>query len=165
MSIKKQYRLYSTIAIFISIIASIYIMLELKEKIDTNSVYIFLGAFSFCTHLLFVIINFKKEKQFDKELGFIKVNGDSWLGYDGNWHDGFRDIYKRKVEQYYEKGGEDFGYSSSLYMNVINIVIGCIGGLATMVGKLEGFNSSEPFLIFLISALLLYAIIRRAILG
>lgn len=164
MNIKKQYRLYCRIAIGISIIVSVIIAWNLKKSLDVPTAMIFFGSFSFCTHLLFLILNYKKEKQIDKKFGFIKVNGDRWLGYDGFWHDGFNEVYGRKLDQYYKNGGEDFGYTSSLHMNAASIVFGCYAGLIAMCGELVTFENSFAA-IAILSAFLVYAILRRAVFG
>jgi len=160
MSIKQQYRLYCRIAIGVSIVISAIITVSLKKSLDVNGAMIFWGAFLFCTHLLFLIINSKKEKHIDKKFGFIKVSGDRWLGYDGFWHDGYKDVYKRKLDKHFKNGGEDFGYLSSLFMNAVSIIFGCVAGLMVICGELEEIG----YIVFL-SVFLLYCILRRAVFG
>ena len=126
---------------------------------------IFFGAFSFCTHFSFLIIGYKKNKVIDKKFGFIKVNGDRWLGYDGFWHDGFKEIYKKKLDCYFENGGEDFGYLPSLYMKIAFMIFGCVGGLVMMVGKLELPLGEFLAFIAILFAFLMYAIFKQAVLG
>lgn len=166
MSIKQHYRLYSRIAIGIAVVASAIITWNLRKTLDANVATIFLGAFSFCTHLLFLIINSKKEKHINKKFGVIKVNGDHWLGYDGFWHDGYNDVYNHKLEQYYQKGGEDLGYLSTPFMNVVSMTFGCLGGLMVMTGKMvEIRQTMEIESVIVLMAFLLYCILRRAVLG
>ena len=162
---KKKYRNYSRIAVALAIIASIIITKKVNEISEAGILISFFGSFVSLTNILFLIINFKKDKAIDKKFGFLKVKDDRWLGYDGFWHDGYKEIFKKKIDQYYEKGGDDFGYIISSRITWFLSLLSCFAVIFVISRTYTSWTEEAIFGAIVGIGTTVYFIIRRAVFG
>ena len=161
MTIKKKYRLYSRIDVVISLIVCFIIITKMSANMDRiQTIHCYLSCFtSLCTLLLF-ICNQKKEQAIDKMLGFLKTNGDQWLGDDGNWHDGYHEIMNRKIKKYYDNNGPDLGYLFGPFATVLSILV-IMSGIAFSIEYSKEMHQA----MFVVYAWTVYLIFRKAVFG
>lgn len=164
MYIKERYRLYNRIALIISIILGVIVAVKFKglyeEKYDivSGTVGGIIGFFG----IMALVLNGKKHDAALETMGILKVNGNNqWLGWDGNWHDGYNKIVKKKANDYYDKGGSDFGHFFNRYAYLFTLFISVCGLM-----MLSDYDFPKDIYIFSYMIVwMIYIVIRKVILG
>lgn len=155
MSIKYRYRLFNRIAIIGSVILGTVIAC-LNNQIELKMILIWILLLMGSSIL---VLDYKKLKAIDRKFGAFKVRGDNWLGADGDWHGGYYEIISSRMQDYYDKGGEDLGYTFGRIMCMMTFAF-CIVPLGNFTGLENDYGMGIFAVVFWI-----YVIIRKAIIG
>lgn len=110
MDIKTKFLKSNRIAMLISVIGGPIMAIMLFKRLELDCIF---GGIIFLAGLLILVLDERKYRLINRTLGFLKINstGDMWLGYDGNWHDGYKQICNKRIQDYYDNGGEDVGHT------------------------------------------------------
>lgn len=162
---KKKYCWYSRIAVVISILFGVALAKNMGETSGKGVVINALCLSLLIMHIFFLVLNYKKDKAVNKALGFLKVSGDRWLGYDGFWHDGYSEIYPKREDRYFNKGGEDWGYLPSSLASWFFALFGGLLPVTQILDKTSYTTVENIVIVSLVSIINVYIIVRRTIIG
>ena len=151
MDIKRKYIILNRIAVIVPALIGLIVVLKSRQLVVFSVTAGIIGA-------LILVLDSRKYKEINRMFGVFKVQGNSWLGMDGFWHDGYSEIMDSKLEAYYAQGGEGFGYECGRLMSVWFLLCTCgLSPICTIV------LTKGEFAVVMISWL--YVIARKTIWG